>query len=127
MSIAELSAPTEIWQVIRGLYFAPNVGRAGFDRRQERENPHVLEAAAEAVTHRVERAHALKLDAIDEDIAGARRKYAADDIDDCRLAGAVRADAGRHLAGRDFDRHVLEDEDAAEVHRQPVDSDTIRC
>lgn len=36
MSIAELSAPTEIWQVIRGLYFAPNVGRAGFDRRQER-------------------------------------------------------------------------------------------
>lgn len=36
MSIAELSAPTEIWQVIRSLYFSPHASRGHFDRRQER-------------------------------------------------------------------------------------------
>ena len=90
------------------------------ERGQERKDAHVLEAAAQSVPHRVERPHAGEPHAVHIDVAGLWREYAADDVDDRGLAGAVGAST-RSPCRRNFDRDILEYEDAAEIHRQPVD------
>ena len=43
------------------------------------------------------------------DLAPGRAQQAADREHEARLAGAVRAEQGRHLAGRDLQRHLLDD------------------
>src|SRR5690348_3471113 len=65
--------------------------------------------------------HPRHIDAVEHDRPGARRKEAADEIEEGRLAGAIRADHGAQLAFGDGERHVAYGGQAAEVLRYVAD------
>src|SRR5262249_29573028 len=58
----------------------------------------------------------------DLDRPGVRRDGAGDDLDRRRLAGAVLADEGVHLAGPEIERHLVEGADAAEGFDEPLEA-----
>ena len=59
--------------------------------------------------------------AVEHDLAAVRRVDAGDALDQGRLAGAVVADEGHHLAGPDLEVDLRERLDGAEALRDPVE------
>src|SRR5579883_2751199 len=59
--------------------------------------------------------------AVEGDRAGARPEEAADQVEEGRLAGAVRTDDGAQLAALDRHRHVAHGDEAAEILRDAAD------
>ena len=58
---------------------------------------------------------ALDVEAVDGGVAAGRDEEAAEDADERRLAGAVRAEEAEDLAARDLQRDAVERADGAEV------------
>src|SRR3990170_1907682 len=79
------------------------------------EQPHFLERAAHARPPPQVRRGARAVIAEIEDAAGSRRNVAADDLEQRRLAGAIRADQAHHLALVYAERDVSQRHQAAEV------------
>jgi hypothetical protein len=75
-----------------------------------------LESAAQPATGSARRRPPRDLAAVELDPSGVRHADARDDIEQCRLASAVRADEPAHVAGVDGEVHVGEGGDAPEVH-----------
>ena len=59
--------------------------------------------------------------AVENDAARCRREEAGDQIEEGRLAGAVRADDGAQLAGLDRHRDIVDGDQAAEMLRDVFD------
>jgi hypothetical protein len=57
-------------------------------------------------------------DALVLDLAAGRGVDPADQVEDRRLAGAVRADQGEDLAAADVEADVVDGDDAAEAHAE---------
>ena len=61
--------------------------------------------------------------AIQPDLAGIRREQPGDDVEQGRLAGAVRADQAGDRAARDLKRAIIHRVDAAETLADMLDLD----
>src|SRR5579883_158699 len=59
--------------------------------------------------------------AVEQDASAGRRKEAAEQIEEGRLAGAVRADNGAELAARDGERYVAHRDEVAEALAHRID------
>ena len=92
------------------------------DERHLRERARDLEGAAEAVAKPRVRRLAARCAAPSSRIRAGRRLHrAGDEIEERRLAGAVRADQPDDLAAADRHRHPVDGRDAAEVPRDRAD------
>ena len=65
--------------------------------------------------------------ALEQDVAAVRRVEPADAVEQCRLAGAVRADQPEDLAFVDRERDAVERDDAAKAHRDIADFEQRRA
>src|SRR6185436_815770 len=65
----------------------------------------------------------LDVESVDRRVAFGRREQAAEDADQRRLAGSVRAEESEDLALRHFERDVVERAERAEVFRHVIDID----
>ncbi len=86
-----------------------------FERGEMLEQSDFLKRAGDAVAHAPMGGEAAEFQSIEHDAAGIGRVNAAYQIEQRRLAGAVRADDGKHRAGRHGERDVAHGVDAAET------------
>src|SRR5664279_3485815 len=85
--------------------------------RQAREGFDDLERPGETAATDLVRLEAVDPLALEEDLSGRERKIAVDEIEDRRLAGAVRPDEAEEVAFFDRERHVADGLEAAEPLR----------
>jgi hypothetical protein len=85
------------------------------------EQPDVLKCAGNPARHPHMRGKGGDVLVAQQDLAGRDRKQAADEIDDRRLAGAVRPDQAEHLALRNPEIEAVDGADAAEMFTQPLE------
>src|SRR5436190_4905004 len=78
-----------------------------------------LEGAHEPAQRDLVRREAEEALALERDLAGARALDPGDEVDERRLAGAVRSDDATDLAGLDREAHVVRRDEPAEALRQP--------
>ena len=81
----------------------------------------VLERAGDAEAGDLVRRAPAEVDAVELDRSRRRRVEPADEVEDRRLAGAVRADQREHLAARDVEGHAVDGADAAEADAEVLD------
>src|SRR5205085_3218202 len=85
------------------------------ERRQEREDARDLERAADALARAEERRLVRDLDAVEHDRARRRPVDAGEEVEQRRLAGAVRADDPEKLAFGNLEADIDDDVRAADV------------
>ena len=85
--------------------------------REAREGLHDLERAREAAAADFKGLEAVDAFALEEDLPSRGRVVAVDDVEDGRLAGAVRADEPEDLPLLDRKGHVADGLEAAETFR----------
>jgi hypothetical protein len=80
-----------------------------------------LETARQALPRALMRDHAVDLLAVEGDTAGLVLQRAADAVDQCALAGAVRADQAEALAARHRQVDAVEGDETAEAFAELID------
>ena len=96
----------------------------GFQHREMREQADVLERARDALERALRRARIHDRLALEQDLAGIGGENAGDEIEERRLAGAVRPDQRVDVAGRHLELEIVERVEAAEALGQPFDRKT---
>ena len=81
------------------------------------KQPDVLERASDPRAQHLVRRQPQQLDIVEADAAGVGRSEPGDDVEQRRLAGAVRADHRHHTAGRHREVDLVQRHQAAEPHR----------
>src|SRR6266404_9100842 len=89
-----------------------------------REQPDVLEGTCDALERALRRSCVHDRMALKNDPAGIGGENAGDQVEECGLASAVRADQGMNVAGCDFNLKIVKREKAAEALRQSFDHET---
>ena len=92
-----------------------------FPDRQLRKHFGDLKGAGDAAPHPARRQQTGNVFAIENDLTGGLPEKAADQVEERRLAGAVRADHGAQFAGFDRHRDVVDGDQAAEMFRDVLD------
>jgi hypothetical protein len=87
---------------------------------QAPEQTHPLERPRDAELRELVRTHARDRLTTPGESSGVGRHEPTDDVEQRRLARAVGADDAEHLASLDLQRDLLQGDDAAEPHRQPI-------
>jgi hypothetical protein len=94
------------------------------------EDREVLEGAGNAKARQRMRRELGEIPAVKKDLAGGWPEHCADQIEECRLAGAVRADQAANLAGFDLEAHIFDGGQAAEasndIEKRAHDSHRLR-
>ena len=79
------------------------------------EHREVLEGAGNAKARQRMGRELREIPPVKKDLAGGWPEHCADQVEECRLAGAVRADQAANLAGFDLEAHILDGGQAAEA------------
>src|SRR5262249_17428178 len=97
------------------------------ENTQMAEETAVLERAAHALRGDLVRREPVDRLALEADAAGLRHGVAGDRVEERRLAGAVGADEGDDLAGRDAERDAIDGGQSAEADRDLGDLEERRA
>src|SRR5215208_2267749 len=89
--------------------------------RQMREQPHALRGPRYAEPDKLVRLHPPKVAPAPASSPAVRAHKAADDIEECRLAGPVRADHADDPPGRNVEADVVECAEALEMDADTLD------
>jgi hypothetical protein len=92
-----------------------------FQHRHLAEQAAVLEGPAHAARRDLVRRHAVDALALEADLAGGRAHVAGDDVEQRRLAGAVRPDQRPDFARVGVEGHAGQRLEPGEMHRQVTD------
>ncbi len=95
-----------------------------FEYRHRIEQTHDLKRAADACKRDGTGAEARDRPAVGGDRATGELHLASDGVDECRLAGAVRANQAEDFAGVDAERYLVECAKAGEFNRDIRDRET---
>ena len=96
----------------------------GFQHRQMRKQPDVLEGAGDALERALRRARVVDRLAVERDLAGVGGQHAGDEIEERGFAGAVRADQRVDVAARHIHVEFVQRVEAAETFGQAFDRKT---
>jgi len=93
----------------------PRTEHGVVEHRQRRQQARLLEGAGDAEARAVLHGRGRQVFAVEPDPAAVRLVVAGEEVEQRRLAAAVRADQAVHFAGAQLQRDALERMDAAEV------------